>query len=81
MSAYAKLKDVGPSYLLESVEGGSVRGRYSIIGLPCRRTYAFYGKRMETRDDGELVEQREVDAHADDAQPVAVPLVDLTDRQ
>ncbi|MGE4128917.1 MAG: anthranilate synthase component I [Hyphomicrobiaceae bacterium] len=34
VSAYLKLARVGPpSFLLESVEGGAVRGRYSIIGL------------------------------------------------
>src|SRR6201996_2270969 len=34
VSAYLKLADGRPnSFLLESVEGGSVRGRYSIIGF------------------------------------------------
>jgi anthranilate synthase component 1 len=34
VSAYLKLaRDRYPSFLLESVEGGAVRGRYSIIGL------------------------------------------------
>ncbi len=34
VSAYLKLKTQrSPSFLLESVEGGAVRGRYSIIGL------------------------------------------------
>src|SRR5437870_5105670 len=38
VSAYMKLAGAGPdrrsmSFLLESVEGGAVRGRYSIIGL------------------------------------------------
>jgi len=34
VSAYLKLaRDRFPSFLLESVEGGAVRGRYSIIGL------------------------------------------------
>jgi anthranilate synthase component I len=35
VSAYLKLKARfgGPSFLLESVEGGAVRGRYSMIGL------------------------------------------------
>jgi anthranilate synthase component I len=34
VSAYAKLKAAGPSYLLESVEGGEQLSRYSFIG--CR---------------------------------------------
>jgi anthranilate synthase component 1 len=35
VSAYIKLRNAfsGPAFLLESVEGGSVRGRYSMIGL------------------------------------------------
>jgi anthranilate synthase component 1 len=34
VSAYLKLTDGGaPAFLLESVEGGAVRGRYSMIGL------------------------------------------------
>ena len=36
VSAYLKMKTLagaGPSFLLESVEGGAVRGRYSMIGL------------------------------------------------
>src|SRR5881227_2815433 len=34
VSAFLKIADTRPmSFLLESVEGGAVRGRYSIIGL------------------------------------------------
>jgi anthranilate synthase component 1 len=35
VGAYLKLREafLGPSFLLESVEGGAVRGRYSMIGL------------------------------------------------
>ena len=34
VSAYMKLvRDRAPSFLLESIEGGETRGRYSIIGL------------------------------------------------
>ena len=35
VSAFLKLKAgaSGPAFLLESVEGGAVRGRYSMIGL------------------------------------------------
>lgn len=36
LSAYLKLTAAAPySYLLESVQGGEVWGRYSLIGLPC----------------------------------------------
>lgn len=37
LSSYLKLADAPYSYLLESVHGGEKWGRYSIIGLPCRR--------------------------------------------
>src|SRR5687768_3185784 len=39
VSAYAKLKEAGPSYLLESVEGGENLSRYSFIG--CRPGKVF----------------------------------------
>lgn len=37
LSTYLKLAAGRYSYLLESVQGGEKWGRYSIIGLPCRR--------------------------------------------
>jgi len=52
VSAYLKLADGRPnSFLLESVEGGAVRGRYSIIGFKpdviwrCRRNKAEINRR------------------------------------
>lgn len=41
LSVYLKLADGHDSYLLESVEGGEMWGRYSIIGLPCQRRYEY----------------------------------------
>ena len=41
LSVYLKLADGPHTYLFESVEGGERFGRYSIIGLPARRVYAF----------------------------------------
>src|ERR1700687_2112260 len=32
VSAYQKLRKMGPSFLLESVEGGEPLGRYSFVG-------------------------------------------------
>ncbi len=43
LSVYLKLADGPHTYLFESVEGGETWGRYSIIGLPARRTYTFRG--------------------------------------
>ncbi len=44
LSIYLKLAAMPYSYLLESVQGGEKWGRYSMIGLPCRR-------RIEVRGD------------------------------
>ena len=52
LSVYLKLADQRDAYLLESVEGGETWGRYSIIGLPCRRRYELSGTRLVTFDNG-----------------------------
>ena len=61
LSVYLKLADGPHTYLFESVEGGERFGRYSIIGLPARRVYAFAGHTLFVTEDGELVESRLVD--------------------
>jgi len=61
LSVYLKLADGPYTYLFESVEGGENWGRYSIIGLPCRRVYALRGNRLNIEDLGETVETRELD--------------------
>ena len=58
LSVYLKLADGPHTYLFESVEGGETWGRYSIIGLPARRTYTFRGHELQVRDHGEVVETR-----------------------
>jgi len=60
LSVYLKLADGPHTYLFESVEGGETWGRYSIIGLPARRTYTFRGHTLEVREHGELTESREL---------------------
>ncbi|GAB3379322.1 anthranilate synthase component I [Lysobacter fragariae] len=60
LSVYLKLADGPHTYLFESVEGGERFGRYSIIGLPARRVYAFAGHTLFETEDGELVASREV---------------------
>ncbi|MBS0192710.1 MAG: anthranilate synthase component I [Proteobacteria bacterium] len=60
LSVYLKLADGPHTYLFESVEGGETWGRYSIIGLPARRTYVFRGHALEVREHGELIETREL---------------------
>jgi len=46
LSSYLKLADAPYSYLLESVHGGEKWGRYSIIGLPCRRMLKVTGHQV-----------------------------------
>jgi anthranilate synthase component 1 len=60
LSVYLKLADGPHTYLFESVEGGERFGRYSIIGLPAQRVYAFAGNMLYVTECGELVEAREV---------------------
>ncbi|GAB1594644.1 anthranilate synthase component I [Lysobacter sp. PAGU 2638] len=60
LSVYLKLADGPHTYLFESVEGGERFGRYSIIGLPARRVYAFAGNMLFVTEDGELIDSREV---------------------
>ena len=60
LSVYLKFADGPYTYLLESVEGGENWGRYSIIGLPCRRVFKLYGARLVVEDYGTVVEQREL---------------------
>jgi anthranilate synthase component 1 len=52
VSAYAKLKDAGPSYLLESVEGGETLSRYSFIGCRPRKVLVCGSETSEIREPG-----------------------------
>ena len=52
-SAYAKLKDAGPSYLLESVEGGEHLSRYSFIGCRPRKIFVCGPTTTEIREPGQ----------------------------
>ncbi len=58
LSVYLKLCDGRDSYLFESVEGGATWGRYSIIGLPCRRRYEVREREMRVFDFGVEVDRR-----------------------
>jgi anthranilate synthase component I len=61
VSAYLKMKALagdGPSFLLESVEGGAVRGRYSMIGLKPDITWRCIGETTEITREGRT-EQRD----------------------
>jgi anthranilate synthase component 1 len=55
VSAYAKLKSAGPSFLLESVEGGENLSRYSFIGCRPRKVFACGPETSEIRTpDGKV---------------------------
>lgn len=60
LSVYAKLAQGKNSFLLESVEGGEKWGRYSIIGLPAKRTLQISGRNLVIRDDDAIVDEREL---------------------
>jgi anthranilate synthase component 1 len=53
VSAYAKLKSAGPSFLLESVEGGENLSRYSFIGCRPRKIFACGPQTTEVRVPGQ----------------------------
>ncbi|MBN7136952.1 anthranilate synthase component I [Lysobacter enzymogenes] len=61
LSVYLKLADGPHTYLFESVEGGERFARYSIIGLPAQRVYAFAGHTLFVTENGELIDSRVVD--------------------
>src|SRR4051812_19343564 len=54
VSAYAKLKEAGPSYLLESVEGGEHLSRYSFIGCRPRKIFVCGPATTEIREPGRV---------------------------
>lgn len=49
VSAYAKLRDTGPSYMLESVEGGENISRYTFIGCRPRKIFICGPETTEIR--------------------------------
>ncbi len=60
LSSYLKLASGPYSYLLESVQGGEKWGRYSIIGLPCRKILKVSGNHIVITQDGKEVESCDV---------------------
>ena len=61
LSAYLKLAEAPWSFLLESVQGGEKWGRYSIIGLPCRRRLEVRGYEVRVIDADEVIESGQVE--------------------
>ncbi len=60
LSTYLKLAGGPYSYLLESVHGGEKWGRYSIIGLPCRKLVRIDDQSVRIIEDGVEVHSEEV---------------------
>src|SRR5687767_7758982 len=56
LTTYLKLADAPYSYLFESVQGGEKWGRFSFIGLPCRRRIRIRDTRILV-ENGNSVEQ------------------------
>ncbi len=52
ISIYAKLRGLGASFLLESVEGGEHMGRYSFIGTHPRALLRAWPDRIELEEEG-----------------------------
>jgi len=81
VSAYAKLKDAGPSYLFESVEGGENLARYSFIGCRPRKVFVCGPRTTEIRVPGQPTQSvptpRDplalIEAEMRDYQPVTLP--------
>ncbi|HWA87327.1 MAG TPA: anthranilate synthase component I [Opitutus sp.] len=81
VSAYAKLKEAGPSYLLESVAGGEQLSRYSFIGCRPRKVFVCGPDTTEIRVPGRPVETvptppdplKLIEAEMDGYRPVTLP--------
>ncbi len=54
LSTYLKLANGEYSYLFESVQGGEKWGRYSIIGLPCRKRIKIFGQNIVIENHGDV---------------------------
>ena len=61
LSVYLKLADKPDAYLFESVEGGETWGRFSIIGLPCKRRYELRGQTLTVFEQGEGLFEETID--------------------
>lgn len=59
LSTYLKLANTPYSYLFESVQGGEKWGRYSIIGLPCRKVVKIHNREITIEENGVMVTQQQ----------------------
>lgn len=75
LSAYAKLRGGGESFLFESVEGGEHLGRYSFVGCGPRAIIKQNRDRVSVVQNGMVVEKFTVTPHPKDATEVRDGLV------
>ncbi len=61
LSAYLKVAQGPYSYLLESVQGGEKWGRYSMIGLPCKRVLKVFANKVQIEEHGQVIEEQDVE--------------------
>ena len=61
LSVYLKFATAPHTYLFESVQGGEKWGRYSMIGLPCRKRLEVHGKRVNLFEGDKIIESSEPD--------------------
>ena len=61
LSTYLKLANAPYSYLFESVQGGEKWGRYSMIGLPCKKVIKISGYKISQYENDALITQQTVD--------------------
>jgi len=69
LSAYAKIRGQGESFLLESVEGGEHLGRYSFVGCNPRSVIRQQADRVDVLESGRSVAQYQVVPQPDPADP------------
>ena len=72
LSAYAKIRQHGESFLFESVEGGEHLGRYSFLGCHPRGWIQQRGSDVEVRERGKEPQQFTISTQPDPHNPNAV---------
>lgn len=60
LSTYLKVAQGPYSYLLESVQGGEKWGRYSMIGMPCKRVLKVRANQVQILEHEQVIEQHDV---------------------
>ncbi len=60
LSTYLKLANAPYTYLFESVHGGEKWGRYSIIGLPCKKVIKISGYEISEYENQQLIKRQTV---------------------